>query len=169
MCLLPVVGASSNRTELRGRVFFKARGHDGVQLLVLATMSYHFVGVRTIVVTFQTMKVAAWLLRITGDRYWKEQIRFFIYKKKSTGLVCWVDGWLARAHSGPRIKFLFRNLSTQTIIILFYDCCIRNMQTRLTFISHGKRCSICAFLFGLVQIYVARCTLILIFSFFRTI
>jgi len=57
--LFSVVGASPYRTELRGRVFFEARRHDGVQLLVLPTVGYHFVGVRAIVVTFQTMKVAA--------------------------------------------------------------------------------------------------------------
>ena len=70
--LLPIVGASPYRTKLRGRVFFKARGHDGVQLLVLASVGHHFVGIRAIVVAFQTMEVAAWLLGITGDRYWKE-------------------------------------------------------------------------------------------------
>lgn len=59
MGLLPVVGTSPYRTELRGRVFFEARRHDGVQLLVLATVGHHFVGVRAIVFTFQTMKVAA--------------------------------------------------------------------------------------------------------------
>ena len=57
--LLPIVGASPYRTKLRGRVFFKARGHDGVQLLVLASVGYHFVGIRAIVVAFQTMEVAA--------------------------------------------------------------------------------------------------------------
>ena len=57
--LLPVVGTSSYRTKLRGSVFLETRCHDGVELLVLATMSHHFVGVRAVVVTFQTMKVAA--------------------------------------------------------------------------------------------------------------
>jgi len=57
--LLPIVGASPYRTKLRGRVFFKARGHDGVQLLVLASVGHHFVGIRAIVVAFQTMEVAA--------------------------------------------------------------------------------------------------------------
>ena len=59
MGLFPIVGASPYRTKLRGRVFFKARRHYGVQLLVLATVCYHFVSVRAIVVTFQTMKMAA--------------------------------------------------------------------------------------------------------------
>ena len=57
--LLPIVGASPYRTKLRGRVFFKARGHDGVQLLVLASVGHHFVSIRAIVVAFQTMEVAA--------------------------------------------------------------------------------------------------------------
>merc|ERR1719361_2532006 len=57
--LLPVVGTSPYRTKLRGSVFLKTRCHDGVELLVLATMSHHFVGVCAVVVTFQTMKVAA--------------------------------------------------------------------------------------------------------------
>lgn len=57
--LLPIVGASPYRTKLRGRVFFKARGHDGVQLLVLASVGHHFVGICAIVVAFQTMEVAA--------------------------------------------------------------------------------------------------------------
>ena len=57
--LLPIVGASPYRTKLRGRVFFKAGGHDGVQLLVLASVGHYFVGIRAIVVAFQTMEVAA--------------------------------------------------------------------------------------------------------------
>ena len=59
VCLLPIVGASPYRTKLRGRVFFKAGGHDGVQLLVLASVGHYFVGIRAIVVAFQTMEVAA--------------------------------------------------------------------------------------------------------------
>jgi len=57
--LLPIVGASPYRTKLRGSVFFKAGGHDGVQLLVLASVGHHFVGIRAIVVAFQTMEVTA--------------------------------------------------------------------------------------------------------------
>ncbi len=57
--LLPIMGASPYRTKLRGSVFFEAGGHDGVQLLVLASVGHHFVGIRAIVVAFQTMEVAA--------------------------------------------------------------------------------------------------------------
>ena len=57
--LLPIVGASPYRTKLRGSVFFEAGGHDGVQLLVLASVGHHFVGIRAIVVAFQTMEVTA--------------------------------------------------------------------------------------------------------------
>lgn len=57
--LLPIVGASPYRTKLRGSVFFEAGGHNGVQLLVLASVGHYFVGIRAIVVAFQTMEVAA--------------------------------------------------------------------------------------------------------------
>ena len=56
--LLPVVGTSPYRTKLCGSVFFETRCHDGIELLVLPTMSHYFVGVCAVVVTFQTMKVA---------------------------------------------------------------------------------------------------------------
>ena len=56
--LLPIVGTSPYRTKLCGSVFFETRCHDGIELLVLATMSHYFVGVCAVVVTFQTMKVA---------------------------------------------------------------------------------------------------------------
>ena len=56
--LLAVVGAIGHGANLRGRVLLEAGGDDGVQLLVLATMSNHLVGVRAEVVALQAVEVA---------------------------------------------------------------------------------------------------------------
>ena len=63
--LLAVVRAPRHRAELRRRELLEAGGHDGVELLVLAPVRNHLVGVRAVVVALQAVEVARALLICT--------------------------------------------------------------------------------------------------------
>ena len=67
--LLAVVAAARGGAVLRGGELLKARGQDGVQLLVLPPVRHHLVGVRAVVVALQAVEVARALLICTcsGD------------------------------------------------------------------------------------------------------
>ena len=55
--LLRVVRAARRRTQLSRGELLKARGHDGVELLVLPSVGNNFVGVRAEIVALQTMEM----------------------------------------------------------------------------------------------------------------
>jgi len=55
--LLAVVAAARDGAVLGGGVLLEPGGHDGVQLLVLATMSHNLVRVSTVVITFEAVEM----------------------------------------------------------------------------------------------------------------
>lgn len=63
--LLAVVAAPRGGAELGGGELLEAGGHDGVQLLVLASMSHHLVGVRAEVVALEAVEMTRTLLVCT--------------------------------------------------------------------------------------------------------
>jgi hypothetical protein len=73
MSLLAIMRTTSHRTKLGRSVLFKAGCHDGVKLLMLPPMSHNFVGVCAIIVTLQTMEMAAGLLSISSHRNFSVQ------------------------------------------------------------------------------------------------
>lgn len=62
MGLFAIVSASRDWTELGWGVLLKSSGHDRVQLLVLPSMSHHFIGVRAMIIALQAMEMATALL-----------------------------------------------------------------------------------------------------------
>lgn len=65
MRLFSVVGAPRGRTILCGGVLLKTRSHNTVQFLMLSSMSHHLICVSTVIITFQTVKMARTLLICT--------------------------------------------------------------------------------------------------------
>ena len=63
--LLAVVAAARGGAVLGGGELLKARGQDGVQLLVLPPVRHHLVGVSAVVVALQAVEVARALLICT--------------------------------------------------------------------------------------------------------
>ena len=60
--LLAVVTAAGNGAVLGGCVLLEPRRHDAVELLVLAPVGDHFVGICAVVVALQTVEMAGALL-----------------------------------------------------------------------------------------------------------